>query len=521
MTVDISSNATTAPAPSAAVAPTAFDNNRYIELQSQAIVERAARFGNKLYLEIGGKLLQDLHASRVLPGFDPNVKIRMLQQLKDKIDVLVCVFAGDIEHKRFRADFGTTYDAEVLRLIDNVRAWGLNVRAVVMTRFEPSMLSAAAFAEKLARFGIPVVKHQATIGYPDDVDRILSPEGYGLNPFVETERPIVAVIAPGPSSGKLATCLTQLYHENLRGVRAGYAKYETFPVWDLPLNHPVNIAYEAATADIRDFNQIDPFHLEAYGKTAVNYNRDVAAFPILRALLTRVMSEDAYKSPTDMGVNKISHGIVDDDAVREAACQEILRRYFRGIAGLAQGRASKQEVERLKGLVHNLGLKEEERSVVGPARATGAECQAQGKGFRGICCGAALRLHDGTIVTGKNSPFLYAAAATILNALKHLAGIPDWIRLLPENVVQSVNALKIQIVGAQSSINVEELLIALAVSAISNDAAKRAMERLPDLKGCDMHMTHITTPGDETGLRRLGILLTTDPLYPTKDLFLQ
>ena len=497
----------------------AFDNDRYIELQRTAIMQRAARFGNKLYLEVGGKLLQDLHAARVLPGFDPDVKIRMLQGLKDQIDVLVCVYAGDVANPRYRADFGTTYDNEVLRLIDEVRAWGLRVRAVVMNRFDPSILAAVNFSAKLERLGIEVVKHSATVGYPTDVDRILSDEGYGQNPFIETERPIVAVIAPSPSSGKLATCLTQLYHEHHRGTQAGYAKFETFPVWNLPTTHPLNIAYEAATADICDFTQIDPFHHEAYGRSATNYNRDVAAFPILKSLLKRVMGE-AYQSPTDMGVNTVAEAIRDDAAVREASRQEIIRRMFRGSSGLAMGRNAEHEVKRLWTLMRNMGLQETDRVVVSPARQAAVDAQTGGKGFRGIFCGAALQLHDGTIITGKNSPLLYAASSVILNALKHLAGIPDWIHLLPENVVQSVTRLKSQTLKQRNSnLNVEELLIALAITAIHSNAAEKAIEKLPELRDCDIHMTHITTAADEAGLRRLGVRLTTDPLYPTKELF--
>ncbi len=491
----------------------AFDNESYIALQREAITERAARFGNKLYLEIGGKLLQDLHAARILPGFEPDVKLRMLRGLKEQIDVLVCVFAGDIEHQRYRADFGTTYANEVLKLIDSVRA-------LVMTRYEPRMRAATNFGEKLERRGIPVVLHGATVGYPDDVERILSEEGYGMNPFIETDRPIVAVIAPGPSSGKLATCLTQLYHEHRRGLRAGYAKYETFPVWNLPIGHPVNVAYEAATADIHDFNQIDPFHLEAYQRTAINYNRDVAAFPILRSLLERVTGDATYRSPTDMGVNRIGEAIRDDAAVCEAARQEVVRRMFQAATEHAMGRTEAHVVQRLKGLMSNLGLKESDRAVVAPARQAAIEARAGGKGFRGICCGAAIRLRDGTVVTGKNSPLLYAASSLILNALKQLAGIPDWIHLLPENVTQSVTELKGSTLGqSASNLNVEELLIALAISGLYSNAAQKAIEKLPELKDCEVHMTHITTAADEAGLRRLGVRLTTDPAYPTKELF--
>ncbi|MCL1856103.1 MAG: DUF1846 domain-containing protein [Kiritimatiellaeota bacterium] len=503
--------------------PHAFDNQAYIDLQSRAIMERAARFGGKLYLEVGGKLMQDLHAARILPGFDPDVKIRMLQHLTEQIEIIVCVYAGDIEYRRYRTDFGTTYDSEVLRTIDEVRKWGLFVRAVVMTRFDDAMKAAAAFAAKLERLGITVVRHGSTVGYPDDVDRILSPEGYGLNPFIETERPIVCVIAPGPSSGKLATCLTQLYHGTQRGIRAGYAKYETFPVWDLPLTHPVNVAYEAATADIADYNQIDPFHLEAYGKTAINYNRDTKAFPILRTLLSRVMEQDAYKSPTDMGVNMVASAIVADDAVRRAACQEIIRRYFQSDSAFVMGRAAAEVSERIRNLMRNFDIKETDRPTVQAARDAISGDAANGKGFQGICCGAAIELKDGTLITGRNSSTLRAASSAILNALKHLAGIPDWIHLLPENIVQCVTAMKSQNLRLTTSynLNVEELLIALAIAALHNNGTKRALDCLPSLKDCDMHMTHITTDSDEAGLRRLGIRLTTDPLYPTKELFVQ
>ena len=501
---------------------TAFDNQAYIELQSRAIMERAARFGNKLYLEVGGKLIHDMHAARILPGFDPDVKIRMLQHLKEKIEFLVCVYAGDIEHKRYRADFDTTYDNEVLRTIDEVRKCGLFVRAVVMTRYDASMKAAAAFAAKLERLAIPVVRHSTTVGYPDDVDRILSPEGYGQNPFIETERPIVCVIAPGPSSGKLATCLTQLYHGYRRGIQAGYAKYETFPVWNLPLGHPVNMAYEAATADIADYNQIDPFHLDAYGKTAVNYNRDIKAFPILHALLSRIIGQGADKSPTDMGVNMVASAIVNDDGVRTAACQEIIRRYFQSHCSFVMGHSESDEVERIKNIMRTLELKETDRPTVQAARDAISGTAANGKGFQGICCGAAIELHDGTLITGRNSSTLRAASSAILNALKRLSGIPDWIHLLPENIVQSVTAMKSQNLGLTSSnLNVEELLIALAIAALHNNATRHAIEMLSRLKGCDMHMTHITTDSDKSGLRRLGICLTTDPLYPTKELFVQ
>lgn len=498
----------------------AFDNDLYIELQSAAIRDRAKRFGNKLYLEIGGKLLQDLHAARILPGFEPDVKLRMLQALGDQIEFIVCAYAGDIEHRRFRADFGTTYDAEVLRLVDDVRARGLAVKSVVLTRFDPSMRAAAAFADRLRQAGLAVYLHAAIPGYPANVDLILSDEGFGRNPFVETSAPIVGVIAPGPSSGKLATALSQVWHENRRGVGAGYAKYETFPVWNLPLSHPVNVAYEAATADIEDFNQIDPFHLDAYGEKAVNYNRDVAAFPILRSLLERLLPADqVYRSPTDMGVNKVGFAIADDETVREASRQEIVRRHLKGEADLVADRATTATVERLRAIMAACGLKDEDRPVVIPAREAAAAGEAEGKGVSGICCATALRLPDGTIVTGKNSVLLRSAAAAILNGVKKLAGIPDALELLPKHVVRSVTEMKAGLLGHKNSnLNVEELLVALAISAVNNGAAALALEKLPALRDCEMHMTHISSASDAAGLRRLGIRVTCDPRFPTKDL---
>ena len=499
----------------------AFDNDKYIALQSSAIRERAQRFGNKLYLEIGGKLLRDLHASRVLPGFEPDVKLRMLQSLGDQIEFIVCAFAGDIEHRRYRADFGTTYDAEVLRLVDDVRARGLAVRSVVLTRFDPSMRAAAAFADRLRQSGLAVYLHSAIPGYPGDVDLILSDEGFGRNPCIETAAPIVGVIAPGPSSGKLATCLSQVWHENRRGVPAGYAKYETFPVWNLPLSHPVNVAYEAATADIEDFNQIDPFHLEAYGETTVNYNRDVAAFPILRALLTRLLPADqVYRSPTDMGVNKVGFAIADDARVQEASRQEIVSRYLKGCADLAMGRATEAVVGRLRAIMAATGLKDTDRPVVAPARAAAAAGEAEGKGFNGICCGTAIQLPDGSIVTGKNSRLLRSPAAAILNAVKRLAGIPERLELLPKAIVQSVADMKSGILGRHSSnLNVEELLIALAISANMNSIAGLALQKRPELRGCEVHMTHISSASDAAGMRRLGLRVTADPRFPTKSLY--
>lgn len=499
----------------------AFDNNLYIELQSSAIRKRASQFDNKLYLEIGGKLLKDFHAARILPGFEPDVKLRMLQALGDQIEFIVCAYAGDIEHRRYRADFGTTYDTEVRRLIDDVRARGLRVENVVLTRYEPSFRGTAIFAENLRRDGIKVTFHSAIAGYPTSVDTILSDAGFGMNPYIETSAPIVGVIAPGPSSGKLATCLSQVYHENRRGITAGYAKFETFPVWNLPLSHPVNIAYEAATADIEDFNQIDPFHLEAYGETAINYNRDVAAFPVLRALLSRLLpSDQVYRSPTDMGVNKIGFAIANDEAVQTASKQEVIRRLFKGECDVAQGRVPTSVAIRLHSIMAKLNLHDTDRPVVKPAREAAAAAGAKGKGFDGICCGAAIQLADGSIVSGKNSSLLRSSSAAILNAVKQLAGIPDKIQLLPKSIVRSVTDMKAGLLnrGHSSNLNVEEMLVALAISANTNPTAQLALEKLPELRGCEMHMTHITSDSDAAGLRRLGILATSDPAFPTRKL---
>lgn len=497
-----------------------FDSEHYLEEQSTAILERLGRFQNKVYLEFGGKLIFDYHAARVLPGFDPNLKIRLLQRLKDNTEIILCIFAGDIERRKMRADFGITYDADALKLIDDLREWGLDIRAVVMTRFSDTQQGAIAFKNKLERRDVKVYTHRHTRGYPSDVDLIVSDEGYGANPYIETSKPLVAVIGPGPGSGKLATCLGQLYHDHRRGLNSGYAKFETFPIWNLPLKHPVNVAYEAATADLRDFNLIDPFHLEAYGKTAINYNRDVEAFPLLRRILGRILGGDIYKSPTDMGVNRAGFGIVNDDACRAAAIQEIIRRYFRYACEYAMGLTDKGTVERVEALLNEMDAKPEHRRVVEPARRAAEEGREKGKGRRGVYCGAAIEFKDGTIVTGKNSPLLHAASSLLLNAIKQLAEIPDKIHLLPPAITQSIAKLKEEILDRKDpNLDVEEMLIALSISAMTNPAAELAMEKLKDLHGCEIHMTHIPTSGDEAGLRRLGVNLTTDPNFATKALF--
>ncbi|MFH1024176.1 MAG: DUF1846 domain-containing protein [Planctomycetota bacterium] len=496
-----------------------FDNTQYLEEQSAAILERVRKFNNKLYLEFGGKLLFDLHASRVLPGFDPNVKIRLLQKLRDQADIILCIFAGDIERRKMRADFGITYDVDVLKLIDDLRAWNIAVTAVVITRFQEQP-TAVLFKNKLERRGIRVYTHRATRGYPTDVDLIVSDEGYGANPYIETKHPLVVVTGPGPGSGKLATCLSQLYHEHKRGVPAGYAKFETFPIWSLPLKHPVNIAYEAATVDLKDFNMVDPFHLDAYGKTSINYNRDVEAFPLVARILQKITGTAIYRSPTDMGVNRAGYAITDDAAVREAARQEIIRRSFNKRCEVAIGAADREGEERSMLLVTEVGVKPTDRRVVDPARKAAVEAQAKGKGNDGVFCGAALEFPDGTVVTGKNSALMHAAASLVLNAVKHLAGLPDRIHLLSPATLESIGHLKTDVLGAKSvSLDVEEALIALSISAAGNPAAQEALERLKNLRGCEVHLTHIPTPGDEAGLRRLGVNLTSDPTFSTKDLF--
>lgn len=497
-----------------------FDNDKYLSEQTEAILEKVERFNNKLYLEFGGKLIFDYHASRVLPGFDPNVKIRLLQGLKDKADIILCIYAGDIERKKMRADFGITYDSDALKLIDDLRDYGLEISAVVITRYEEQP-SATQFKNKLERRGVTVYAHRFTKGYPTDVDVIASDEGYGANPYIVTSKPLVVVTGPGPNSGKLATCLSQIYHEHKRGIRAGYAKFETFPIWNIPLKHPVNVAYEAATADLHDINMIDPFHLEAYDKKSVNYNRDIEAFPVIKRILNRVMENGScYASPTDMGVNRAGFGIVDDEAVREAARQEIIRRYFQYSCEYAVGYATKDTVQRAELLMKEVGAAPEDRRVVAPARAAAEEAETAGKGNEGIYCGAAIELADGAIITGKNSPLMHAASSLVMNAIKALAGIPDKIHLLPPSIIGSISELKREVMNMKSvSLDLEETLIALSISATSNPAAQYAMESLKHLRGCDVHMTHIPTPGDEAGLRRLGVRMTNDPQFATKSLF--
>jgi len=498
-----------------------FDNEAYLAQQSAEILNRVNRFNDKLYLELGGKILFDYHAARVLPGFDPNVKMRLLQRLREQIDVILCIYAGDIERKKLRADFGITYDADAMKTIDDFRQWDIDVTAVVITRYSDQP-SARAFKNKLERRGIKVFTHSHTKGYPTDVDLIVSDTGYGANTYIPTTKPIVIVTGPGPGSGKLATCLNQLYHEYRRGVPAGYAKFETFPIWNLPLEHKVNVAYEAATVDLQDFNLVDPHHLGAYGEKTINYNRDVEAFPLLARILEKITGKPSfYRSPTDMGVNRAGFGITDDGIVQRAAHQEIIRRYFKCACEYAMGYVDKEILDRARQIMIQVGGSETDRPVVVPSRQAAETAMQNGKGNEGIFCGAAIELRDGTIITGRNSPLLHAGSSLVLNATKHLAGLPDALHLIPENVISSLAMLKKEILkGKGISLDVDETLIALTISSLSNPAAEMAVKKLQELRSCEVHLTHIPTPGDEAGFRKLGVNLTSDPEFSSRSLFI-
>lgn len=508
-----------------------FDNEKYLTEQATYIRERMKRFDCRLYLEFGGKLLNDFHAARVLPGYDPNVKVRLLKELKNDAEIILCIHAGAIEHRKIRADYGITYDADAMKQIDDLGEWGLSVSAVVITRWE-NQPAAAAFRTKLENRGIRVYTHIPIKGYPTDVDRIVSPEGYGANERIETTKPIVVVTGPGPGSGKMATCLSQVYHDHLSGVNAMYAKFETFPIWSLPLKHPVNLAYEAATLDLSDSNLIDPFHLEATGETAVNYNRDVESFPILKTILARITgNEDIYRSPTEMGVNRAGFAIVNDEATREAAKQEIVRRYLRCSCEFFLGMAHKEALNKADRLMKELNLTVEYRPVLVAARRTATEAEERAKsrddsaekqGAELAFCGAALELPNGEIITGKNSKLLHAATAAVLNSIKRLAGVPDSIQLLSPIVIQSIANFKRKTMkGKTASLDVDEALIALAISAALTPMVQNCLDRLHELQGCQMHVTHFPTPGDEAGLRRLGVNLTSDPVFASSRLFIE
>ena len=481
-----------------------YDNDLYIRTQSENIRQRIEQFGGKLYLEFGGKLYDDYHASRVLPGFQPDSKLRMLLNIKDQVEVVIAINADDIEKNKVRGDLGITYDRDVIRLIGIFRDFGLYVSSVVLTRFNGQTL-AKAFQARLEGMGVKVYHHYAIEGYPGNISHVVSDEGYGKNEYIETTRQLVVVTAPGPGSGKLATCMSQLYHEHKRGMKAGYAKFETFPIWNLPLNHPVNLAYEAATADLKDVNMIDPFHLEAYGQTTVNYNRDVEAFPVLVAIFERILGECPYKSPTDMGVNMVGNCIINDPVVREASCQEILRRYYTALCDQKQGKADDAQILKLELLMKKAGVSPEQRRVVAPAMEKAA---ATGRPA------AAMELPDGTIVTGKTSSLLGASAALMLNALKELAGVPDEVHLIAPAVIEPIQSLKVDHLGNRNPrLHTDEVLIALSISAATDPVAAKAMEQLHKLRGCDVHSSVILSAVDEKTFKRLGVNVTCQPQY--------
>ena len=487
-----------------------FDNEAYLRTQSAHIKERIAQFGGKLYLEFGGKLFDDHHASRVLPGFKPDSKIKMLEQLKDDAEIIFAINAEDIEQNKVRGDLGITYDIDVLRLIDAFRGYGLFVSSVVLTRFT-GQKGAVSYQAKLESLGLKVYRHYPIEGYPHNISHIVSDEGYGRNEFVETERQLIVVTAPGPGSGKMATCLSQLYHENKRGVKAGYAKFETFPIWNLPLKHPVNLAYEAATADLGDVNMIDPFHLEAYGKTTVNYNRDIEIFPVLNAMMAHILGESPYKSPTDMGVNMAGNCIIDDGVTREASRQEILRRYYNTLVQIRKGTATQASLARIELLMSLDGIKAEERKVVPAAQQHALKND-------GPC--AAIELHDGTIILGRTSELLGASSAMLLNALKHLAGIPDPVNLISPMILEPICELETkQLRHVNPRLHIEEVLVALSVCALTDINARRAMEQLSKLRGCEVHISVIISQKDEAIFRRLGINLTCEAAYQSSKLY--
>ena len=489
---------------------TGFDHERYTRMQSERIIERIQEFGGKLYLELGGKLFDDFHASRVLPGFQPDSKVQMLLKLKEQEEILVVVNADDIEKSKVRGDLGITYDADALRLIDAFRGIGLYVGSVVLTRFAGQQ-AAINFEQRLNAQGVRTYRHYPIEGYPTDVEHIVSDEGFGRNEYVETSRPLVLVTAPGPGSGKMATCLSQLYQENRRGIKAGYAKFETFPIWNLPLKHPVNVAYEAATADLSDVNMIDHYHLEAYGETTVNYNRDIEIFPVLNALFEHVWGKSPYRSPTDMGVNMVGYCITDDQACQEAARKEIVRRYYAARCAYLQGHAQKEEAEKIRILMKQLNLDDGIRPVIAAARARAQETEQPA---------LAIELPDGEIVTGKTTDLLGPSAAAILNAVKKLGGIEKKVHLIPPEVIEPVQELKCKYLGNHNPrLHSDEVLVALSVSAASDPNAALALSMLPRLKNCEAHSTVILSAVDDNTFRRLGLTLTCDPAYQTHKLF--
>ena len=489
---------------------TGFDNDKYVRLQSQNIRDRIEKFGGKLYMEFGGKLFDDYHASRVLPGFEPDSKVRMLLEMKDEAEIVIAISADDIERNKRRGDLGITYDEDTLRLIDAFRGIGLFVGSVVITHYR-SQPTADRFQKRLETLGIKVYLHYIIPDYPSNVELIVSEAGFGKNEYIETERSLVVVTAPGPGSGKMATCLSQLYHEHRRGVRAGYAKFETFPIWNLPLKHPVNLAYEAATADLDDVNMIDPFHLEAYGKPAVNYNRDVEIFPVLNAILTRIYGESAYKSPTDMGVNMVGFCITDDEVCRRASNQEIIRRYYAAACAIRQGLGSAEELRSIELIMNSLGISTADRPVVAAALNKAEETGAPA---------VSIELPDGTIVTGKTSSLLGASSACLMNALKKLAGIDKKLLLIAPGVIQPIQHLKVEHLGNHNPrLHTDELLIALSICAVTNPLVELAIDQLGKLRGCEAHSSVILSRVDENLFSKLGVNITYEPRYQAKKLY--
>jgi uncharacterized protein (UPF0371 family) len=483
---------------------TGFDNEKYLKMQSEHIRERIAQFGNKLYLEFGGKLFDDYHASRVLPGFQPDSKLQMLLQLKDQAEIVIVISAEDIESNKIRGDYGITYDMDVLRLIDAFQSVGLYVGSVCLTKYADQP-AAEQFQKRLESLGIKSYRHYKIPGYPGNVEYIVSDEGYGKNDYIETERPLVVITAPGPGSGKMATCLSQLYHEHKRGVEAGYAKFETFPIWNIPLKHPVNLAYEAATADLNDVNMIDSFHLEAYGETTVNYNRDIEIFPVVNAMFELISGESPYKSPTDMGVNMAGNCIVDDEACCRASEQEIIRRYYKCLCEKKRKGETKDDQFKLESLMRQAKITVKDRVIVDAAAAVEAKTGSPA---------TAIELPNGTVVTGKTSDLLGASAAALLNALKTLAGIDHDVKLVSPTAIEPIQLLKTEYLGSQNPrLHTDEILIALSASASENPLAKKAMEQLPFLKGCEAHTTVLISSVDEKTFKKLGIQLTSEPKY--------
>lgn len=490
---------------------TGFDNDKYLKIQSEHIKERIGKFGDKLYLEFGGKLFDDYHASRVLPGFQPDSKLQMLMQLSDVAEIVIVISAADIEKNKVRGDLGITYDVDVLRLIGEFEKKGLYVGSVVITKFT-GQNAAVQFKEKLEKKNIKVYQHYVIDGYPSNIPMIVSEEGFGKNDYIETTRPLVVITAPGPGSGKMATCLSQLYHENKRGIKAGYAKFETFPIWNIPLKHPVNLAYEAATADLNDVNMIDPFHLEAYGKTTVNYNRDIEIFPVLNAMFELIAGESPYKSPTDMGVNMAGNCIVDDEACRYASNMEIIRRYYKCLCDQKRTGVNSQEIYKIELLMNQAGITPSSRPVVNAALEKSAKS--------GDKPAVAIELEDGTIVTGKTGDLLGAASSALLNALKQLAGIDDSVDLLSPESISPIQTIKTNYLGSRNPrLHTDEILIALSSSVVANPLADKALKQIPKLYACDVHSTVILSAVDKDTFKRLGMNLTCEPAYEEEKRF--